>query len=109
MEYSIKGRNGVTFGKKTSNCECVDITLEKGETFTLSGDQRDILIQVGQGSLWITQEDDPRDYRLEESESFQVSCSGMVVLQGLPAAQFRLIPVEASRLYALDQQEKISV
>jgi redox-sensitive bicupin YhaK (pirin superfamily) len=94
MEYNITGLNGKIIGKKVSTCECVDVSLENDEVFTLSGDQRETLVQVVSGSLWVTQEDDPEDYRIAEGGVFEISCTGRVVLQGLPAAKFRLAPAD---------------
>jgi hypothetical protein len=89
MEYLIAKENGYNVGKKTSNCECVDINLDPGEVFTLLGDQRGALVRNLRGVVWITQENDADDYKIREGEEFTVSKTGRVIVQGaeMPAGE----------------------
>ena len=92
MEYMITDKSGLNFGKKTSICECIEQELSPGELFTLFGDQRESIIQSVAGSLWITQENDTDDYRVNEGDSFTIFKSGKVVIQGMPTAHLRFMP-----------------
>jgi hypothetical protein len=94
MEYLIAKENGYNVGKKTSNCECVDINLDPGEVFTLLGDQRGALVRNLRGVVWITQENDADDYKIREGEEFTVSKTGRVIVQGVPAARIRIFAAE---------------
>lgn len=94
MEYLITKENGLSVGKKTSNCECIELNLDSGEVFTLIGDQRNTAIQSLRGIVWITQENDADDYKIREGEEFTVTKSGKVILQGVPVARIRVTPAE---------------
>ncbi len=94
MEYLISKENGYSVGKKTSNCDCVDINLDLGEVFTLLGDQRGAMIKNLRGVVWITQENDADDYKMQEGEDFTVSRTGSVIVQGVPTARIRIFAAE---------------
>jgi hypothetical protein len=90
MEYLITKENGLSVGKKTSNCDCVDLNLDQGEVFTMLGDQRNAVIRNLRGVVWITQENDSDDYKIFKGDEFVVSKSGKVILQGVPTARIRI-------------------
>ena len=94
MEYVITNRAGVSIGKKTSNCDCIELNLDSGEIFTLFGDQRQAIIENLRGVVWITQEKDTIDYKISQGERFLVTQPGKVVIQGIPQARIRLLPAE---------------
>ena len=97
MEYVIKNKSGVNIGKKTSSCECIDINLAEGEIFTLLGDQRQAVIENIRGIIWITQEKDDVDYRINHGEKFTITQPGKVIIQGMPSARIHLIPAEQTQ------------
>ena len=94
MDYLITKENGYSVGKKTSNCDCVDVNLDPGEVFTLLGDQRGAVIKSLRGAVWITQEKDADDYKILKGEEFTVSRTGRVIVQGVPAARIRIFAAE---------------
>jgi hypothetical protein len=51
-------------------------------------------IQSVQGTLWITQEGEPSDYKVGEGEEFKVTQPGKVIIEGIPNARMRLVPAE---------------
>lgn len=102
MEYLITKENGLSVGKKTSNCECIELNLDQGEVFTLIGDQRNAVIQSLRGNVWVTQENDSDDYKILEGEEFIVTKSGKVILQGVPIARIRITPAEEISSRALE-------
>ena len=57
-------------------------------------DAKGLLVQVHQGELWITQEDDPRDYLVGPGGSFRLQRGGVVLAHALRAATITLtLPV----------------
>lgn len=108
MDYLITKENGYSVGKKTSNCDCVDINLDPGEVFTLLGDQRGAMIRNLRGVVWITQENDADDYKIQEGEEFTVSRTGRVIVQGVPAARIRIFAAEDIGAGLSDGVKKIS-
>jgi hypothetical protein len=66
-----------------------DITLAKNKTWSIEGDRRGDVITCLNGTLWITQEGDLKDYVLESGRTFWVTRPGMVVVQALDNSQFR--------------------
>lgn len=42
------------------------------------------------GILWVTQEGDPEDYLLQDGDAFVANCQGLVVVQALTKATYRL-------------------
>ncbi|MHC1783322.1 MAG: DUF2917 domain-containing protein [Anaerolineaceae bacterium] len=107
MEYLITKENGYNVGKKTSNCECVDINLDQGEVFTLLGDQRGSIIQNLRGVVWITQENDADDYKIFKGEEFTISKSGKVIVQGVPTARIRITAAEDAAAEGLEESEAV--
>lgn len=66
-----------------------DISLAKYTTWTIEGDRRGDVISCVDGSLWITQEGDLKDYVLEAGKDFWVTKPGTVVVQALEHTQFK--------------------
>ncbi len=66
-----------------------DISLAKYKTWSIEGDRRGDVITCLNGTLWITQEGDFRDYVLETGRSFWVTRPGTVVLQALDNSHFK--------------------
>ncbi len=66
-----------------------DITLAKYSTWSIEGDRRGDVITCLNGTLWITQDGDFKDYVLETGRSFWVTRPGTVVLQALDHCHFK--------------------
>jgi hypothetical protein len=66
-----------------------DVTLAKHKVWNIEGDRRGDVISCLNGSLWITQEGDMKDYVLESGKDFWVTKRGAVVVQALENAQFK--------------------
>jgi hypothetical protein len=66
-----------------------DISLPKYKTWGIEGDRRGDVITCLNGTLWITQEGDFKDYVLESGRSFWVTRPGSVVLQALDHSRFK--------------------
>ena len=66
-----------------------EITLAKYKLWTIDGDRRGDVISCVNGTLWITQAGDLKDYVLETGRSFWVTRPGTVAVQALDNAQFK--------------------
>jgi hypothetical protein len=66
-----------------------DISLAKYQLWNLEGDRRGDVISCLNGTLWITQEGDLKDYVVEAGQNFWVTRSGTLVVQALENAQFK--------------------
>jgi len=66
-----------------------DITLAKYKLWTIEGDRRGDVISCLNGTLWITQEGDLKDYVLETGRDFWVTKPGTVVVQALDNSQLK--------------------
>jgi hypothetical protein len=66
-----------------------DISLAKYKTWSIDGDRRGDVITCLNGTLWITQEGDLKDYVVEAGRSFWVTRIGTVVVQALDESQFK--------------------
>lgn len=64
----------------------MDYLLKKGETVAVTAVPEGCSLRMGQGSVWLTRYDDPRDYFLKSGESFAVSAPGAVVIEALEDA-----------------------
>jgi len=60
-----------------------EISLAKFRTWTIEGDRRGDVISCVDGTLWITQESDLKDYVVESGKDFWVTKPGTVVVQAL--------------------------
>jgi hypothetical protein len=63
------------------------IDLEAGKGWALKGKQRQQTLLCLQGSIWVTQEGDLRDYVLEEGDAFLISLPGLVLVRALKPAR----------------------
>lgn len=61
----------------------LEVALAPRKARSLAGNHVGLRIRCAGAPLWITQENDPDDYRLEPGEQFTVTRPGLVVLQGL--------------------------
>jgi hypothetical protein len=66
-----------------------DIFLAKHKHWNIEGDRRSDVISCFDGTLWITQNGDMKDYILEAGQNFWVTKSGTVVVQALENAHFK--------------------
>ncbi len=67
----------------TRDCREVEIDLFFGELLKLNGHIGTEIV-CHTGTLWITQEEDPRDYVLGARERFLVSSQGLILIESLP-------------------------
>jgi len=81
-----------------------DITLNKFKTWSIEGDRRGDVITCLDGTLWVTQEGDLKDYVLETGRSFWVTRPGTVVVQALENAQFKYSLNEVKSRIEADRQ-----
>jgi hypothetical protein len=73
---------------KTSTYTLTDITLNKYGIWSLEGDRRGDVISCLNGTLWITQEKDTRDYVIESGQKFWVTKPGTLIVQALANSRF---------------------
>lgn len=66
-----------------------DITLAMHKMWGIDGDRCGDVISCTNGTLWITQEDDLRDYIITAGQSFWITKPGTVVVQALENSQFK--------------------
>ena len=65
------------------------INLTKYKLWEIEGDRRGDVIKCLNGTLWVTQEGDLKDYVLEPGQDFWVTKPGIVVVQALENSQFK--------------------
>jgi hypothetical protein len=66
-----------------------EVTLAKHKMWCIEGDRRGDVISCVNGSLWITQENDLKDYIVETGRNFWVTKPGTVVVQALDDSRFK--------------------
>ena len=66
-----------------------EVTLAKHKLWSIEGDRRGDVINCVNGTLWITQEGDLKDYVVEAGKNFWVTRQGQVVVQALQDSQFK--------------------
>jgi hypothetical protein len=59
-----------------------NLVLRRGSLVRIA-DGRDLLVQVTAGSVWLTQEGDPRDYRIGAGGKFRIASRGLTLISGL--------------------------
>jgi hypothetical protein len=89
MEFSIQNKNG-KLGKMVSNSQCAEILLARKDIFELDGHPNKTSIKCLDGTLWITQNNDPEDYFIKKGQSFTATHNGRVLIQGLPLGKARV-------------------
>lgn len=63
------------------------VDLVAGQGWGLKGKRRQQTLFCLQGSVWVTQECDIRDYLLEEGDAFLVTLPGLVLVRALTEAR----------------------
>ena len=63
------------------------VDLAAGQGWGLKGKRRQQTLFCLQGSVWITQECDIRDYVLEDGDAFMVTLPGLVLVRALTPAR----------------------
>jgi hypothetical protein len=63
------------------------VDLAAGQGWGLKGRRRQQTLFCLQGSVWVTQECDIRDYVLEEGDAFLVTLPGLVLVRALTTAR----------------------
>jgi hypothetical protein len=74
---------------KVNTYTLTDITLPKYKIWTIEGNRRGDVISCLNGTLWVTQEGDLKDYIVESGRSFWVTRPGPVVVQALDNSKFK--------------------
>jgi len=83
MEFSVENVNGY-LGKMISSSQRAEVTLNKAEIFVLSSEPNHTNIECLDGILWITQNNDVKDYFIKEGQTFSATNRGRVLIQGFP-------------------------
>ncbi len=91
MAAYLQLTHNAPIGRFVSSDSEVEVRLRPDQVLTLSGDRRGWSIVCESGRLWITQTGDPLDYNLNPGEQFRVSKPGVVVIQGLPGGDARIV------------------
>lgn len=81
-----------------------DISLAKYKLWSIEGDRRGDVIRCLNGTLWITQEGDLKDYIVEAGRDFWVTRPGTVVVQALQDSQFKYSLNELESHIEVNQQ-----
>jgi len=68
------------------------IHLHAKEILEMENRSGEIQLTCLEGSLWITQPDDPRDHIVHANESMAVTKKGIILVQALPEAVLRWRP-----------------
>ena len=63
------------------------VDLNRGQGWGVKGKRRQQTLYCLQGSLWVTQECDIRDYLLEEGDAFLITLPGLVLVRALTPAR----------------------
>jgi hypothetical protein len=71
----------------------LEIFLPKGSVWRPAGSNRRVEIRCLQGTLWVTESGDGRDYILEIRQPFRASGSGMVAVQALRDSRFSVTSI----------------
>lgn len=70
--------------------ETVEVCLSQDSLLRIEGDGRGLEILGRTGILWLSQEKDCRDHFLRSGEQFKIDRRGLVILQAMEAAKFRI-------------------
>ena len=81
-----------------------EITLPKHKMWTIEGDRRGDVISCENGSLWITQEGDLKDYVVEAGRNFWVTKPGTMIVQALEVSKFKYSLSEMQNHIEVNQQ-----
>ena len=63
------------------------VDLNRGQGWGVQGKRRQQTLFCLQGSVWVTQECDIRDYLLEEGDAFLITLPGLVLARALTTAR----------------------
>jgi hypothetical protein len=88
VKRSIDGRDAIGGHDCRIGSPVVEVPLKKNAVRRLARSRRWQLVACLEGSLWITQIYDPRDYVLTAGEVFIVTQPGDVVVEALEDARF---------------------
>ncbi|MGE5123456.1 MAG: DUF2917 domain-containing protein [Acidobacteriaceae bacterium] len=67
----------------------METSLARHKIWSIEGDRRGYVIHCCNGTLWITQEGDLKDYLIEAGKDFWVTRRGEVVVQAMENSQFK--------------------
>jgi hypothetical protein len=81
-----------------------DITLDKYRVWNIDGDRRGDMFRCLNGTLWITQQCDMKDYILESGQDFWVTKAGTVIVQALENSKFKFSLNELPDHIEINQQ-----
>jgi hypothetical protein len=72
-----------------------ELTLARGSVLRIE-DGQDLVVHVREGSLWLTQERDRRDYYLGAGDSFRLDRDGLAIASATRPSRIALITREES-------------
>jgi hypothetical protein len=92
MEFTLNSARGTLFGKRHAVSHAKkEVCLDRGEIFRLEGDRRGWVVQALEGRVWLTEAGAAEDVILEKQQTFRIDRKGVVLVQGLPSGQVRVV------------------
>jgi hypothetical protein len=67
------------------------VSLQNAETYRLRNRGQQVALEGVKGAVYVTVENDTRDYILQPGERLMIDKPGLVVAQGMPEGAFRII------------------
>jgi hypothetical protein len=86
MEIPIQ-MDGLSAALRGSDGRCSQFIIEKDEIMRVTVQSRPVRVECLIGTLWVTMENDPRDYILQRGESVLLQGPGQIVIQSLPCGK----------------------
>ncbi|HKJ04037.1 MAG TPA: DUF2917 domain-containing protein [Geopsychrobacteraceae bacterium] len=74
----------------------MELLLNQGELLDLGKNRQGLIIICREGSIWLTQKDDPRDFVLYRGRQFEVRTKGQVVISAVRPSRLQVIPDESA-------------
>jgi hypothetical protein len=99
---AFRGTPGFPSVRNVPTTAATIIDMESKEMQHLKGDHRWRMIICREGTVWITQEHDVRDYVLTPGDVFLVTQSGRVLIEALEKARVELTPTLKTAPYVGD-------
>ncbi len=81
----------ITYPNNKSKADVVSLNLDEGALVDVQPPTNGVKIEVESGNLWVTQEGDSSDHVLGPGQSFRIAGCGLIVVQALRNAAFRVL------------------